>query len=402
MKQGKIIIEKTVSGLLVYLYRNVDKQKQLLNNITNIEDWTKLNNIECDYFKKGKQLIIKVKGKEIYDSRKSANAPVVLRKPTSKTYTNTKIKLDDDIYKTPKTKKSYPDSLDFSKVKGPKELKSINKDLLIDNFALKLNKCARWDYKDNKEKEKHFTFFNSSSIKKSKKNGGKIVVPTFQIKTNFGNFPFNEFLQKQKKQAELITPNPKCWSQATDGRLVVGLGGTSVYETSMTLHHIYGIPYIPASSIKGVLRSWILINCFDGMNDPNAEERAMKDNVFAGIFGTDDNASDSKAHRGNLIFFDAFPIKAPTIEADIMTPHYSKWYSEGEAPSDTQKLTPIPFLTVAEGTEFQFIVGKKGNKGLLNKPFRDKTIIEWLKEALSEHGIGAKTAVGYGYFNEIE
>jgi CRISPR/Cas system CMR subunit Cmr6 (Cas7 group RAMP superfamily) len=29
---------------------------------------------------------------------------------------------------------------------------------------------------------------------------------------------------------------------------------------------------------------------------------------------------------------------------------------------------------------------------------RDKSIKEWLKEALTNHGIGAKTAVGYGYF----
>lgn len=263
-----------------------------------------------------------------------------------------------------------------------------------ENFALKLNKFAT---SDQAQKEGKFVFF--------KKN---IRAINDELIPFFGNFPFDTFLQKQKKQAKLITSHHIDWIQTTDGRLVVGLGGASVYETSMTLHHIYGIPYIPASSIKGVLRSWILINCFDGMNDPNAEERAMKDNVFAATFGTDDNASDLKAHRGNLIFFDAFPIKAPTIEADIMTPHYSDYYSDSDnkkqtAPSDTQKLTPIPFLTVAEGTEFQFIVGEKGNEGLLNKPFHDqKTIIEWLKEALSEHGIGAKTAVGYGYFNEIE
>ena len=44
--------------------------------------------------------------------------------------------------------------------------------------------------------------------------------------------------------------------------MVVGLGGESVYETSITLHHIYGIPYIPASSIKGVVRSWIITEVF--------------------------------------------------------------------------------------------------------------------------------------------
>src|SRR5690606_28759234 len=36
-----------------------------------------------------------------------------------------------------------------------------------------------------------------------------------------------------------------------DWRLAVGLGEISVYETSIKLHHIYGFPYIPASTFKG-------------------------------------------------------------------------------------------------------------------------------------------------------
>lgn len=35
-------------------------------------------------------------------------------------------------------------------------------------------------------------------------------------------------------------------------RLIIGLGGMHPQETSMTLHHIYGIPYIPGSAVKGV------------------------------------------------------------------------------------------------------------------------------------------------------
>lgn len=38
-------------------------------------------------------------------------------------------------------------------------------------------------------------------------------------------------------------------------KLVIGLGGHSVYETDITLHHIYGVPYIPASAIKGSFRN---------------------------------------------------------------------------------------------------------------------------------------------------
>jgi len=49
-------------------------------------------------------------------------------------------------------------------------------------------------------------------------------------------------------------------------------------------------------------------------------------------------------------------------------------------------------LTVQKNTTFQFIMGiKKSQEKLLDKTG------EWLKNALEQRGIGAKTAVGYGY-----
>jgi CRISPR-associated protein Cmr6 len=62
---------------------------------------------------------------------------------------------------------------------------------------------------------------------------------------------------------------------------------------------------------------------------------------------------------------------------------------------------PIPFLTVAD-TPFQFLFGSKDfeiNQKLwaFEEGGEAKTLSEWLKYALENHGIGAKTAVGYGY-----
>src|SRR5207237_557288 len=36
------------------------------------------------------------------------------------------------------------------------------------------------------------------------------------------------------------------------GRMIIGLGGENVLETGLTLHHIYGVPYIPATALKGL------------------------------------------------------------------------------------------------------------------------------------------------------
>ncbi|NLZ54807.1 MAG: type III-B CRISPR module RAMP protein Cmr6 [Thermoanaerobacteraceae bacterium] len=176
-------------------------------------------------------------------------------------------------------------------------------------------------------------------------------------------------------------------------RMVVGLGGASVYETSMTLHHTYGIPYIPGSFIKGTIRSWIITNCFAGQ-----ESEALKDKGFELIFG-------SQSKKGKVYFYDAFPQDKPTLMVDIMTPHYSNYYSKGKPPGDYDSPNPIPFITV-EKTKFNFLIGiePKENETIDQGYFQGKQVLDvvktWIKKTLLEHGIGAKTAVGYGIMKE--
>jgi len=43
-----------------------------------------------------------------------------------------------------------------------------------------------------------------------------------------------------------------CDQGEVQGRLAINLGSESVLETSIALHHSYGVPYIPGSAIKGV------------------------------------------------------------------------------------------------------------------------------------------------------
>ncbi len=46
------------------------------------------------------------------------------------------------------------------------------------------------------------------------------------------------------------------FSAALAWRMVVGLGGESVLETDLTLHHLYGVPMIPGSALKGLTRAY--------------------------------------------------------------------------------------------------------------------------------------------------
>ncbi|QSZ27589.1 type III-B CRISPR module RAMP protein Cmr6 [Aceticella autotrophica] len=161
-------------------------------------------------------------------------------------------------------------------------------------------------------------------------------------------------------------------------RIIVGLGASHPQETSMTLHHIYGIPYIPGSAVKGITRHWVILNKFN-----NDEQKALKNEEFKEIFGTQEK-------EGEVIFFDAYTCGKIKLVIDIMNPHYSKYYSGLESPTDYQSPNPIKFLAL-EKTKFNFYVASK-NKKLLS------IALDYLKEALLQHGIGAKTSIGYGFF----
>lgn len=272
----------------------------------------------------------------------------------------------------------------------------------IENFALKLNKCSRF------EGDK-FSFFKTNRGKTEYKIEAKPI--------------FEDGLIQSIHQQHLQSANELCGQTLMamnfkpDWRMVVGLGTESVYETSITLHHLYGIPYIPASSIKGVVRSWIVTEVFGKENLHFAEGNAIQNKEFCDVFGcpktihlkspdrtfksfyTQSEGEKKGSRMGNVIFFDAFPMVIPTIEPDIMNVHYPDYYGGDKPPGDTQNPRPIFFLTVKD-TPFQFIIGTRAGE-ISDYKIAGRTITEWLKEALEEHGIGAKTAVGYGQLSEV-
>lgn len=283
---------------------------------------------------------------------------------------------------------------------------------VVDNFSLKLNQFARWDW--HKDGEKLY-FFNPKKIEEGPKDNKALLLPAFEIKANFGclfskSSP-TQLADRQKTAAKDLFPAVGSLIEQKfrpAWRFVTGLGGYSVYETGLTLHHVYGIPYIPATSVKGVLRSWVILQKFE-----NNEGKAIQDECFCQVFGcpsevtieiekrkTKYKSHFEKALKGNVTFFDALPTEPPTIEPDIMNPHYPNWYGEkAKAPLDTESPVPIFFLTV-KNTPFEFLMGSK-KWDLTTETFWGKTLSDWLKDALEEHGIGAKTAVGYGYMSKV-
>lgn len=254
----------------------------------------------------------------------------------------------------------------------------------IDNYGLWLSKAAPYDSKDKK-----FIFY-----KRDKKN-------EYFLAPDYSTIDFIQIKHRQKAMLYSTGLNIKEFSATTTWHLNIGLGHESVYETSITLHHIYGIPFIPGSAVKGAVRSAIIEELFN-----SDEKAALSDDGFRLIFGST-NDSEKSSLQGRVYFFDAFPTGEPQIQPDIMNPHYSDYYRDKDGikypPGDYYNPVPVFFLTV-KNTGFVFNIGiRESDNEHIQTKLGEGAIFElsgyWLKKTLSEYGIGAKTSVGYGYLN---
>lgn len=223
--------------------------------------------------------------------------------------------------------------------------------------------------------------------------------------------------EKAMKNSQIYDIN--LFSMKQTWNMVVGLGTTSASETSMTLHHIYGIPYIPGQTLKGIVRSYIICEFFE-----NDEEEAVKDDLFVRMFGRgeikdkDGKIYDSK--QGVVIFFDAVPINGKNINftVDIMNNHHKRYYENNDLKllNDSENPNLVKMLVI-NGAEFAFRIAikKKNNDGKGSKLYfkgdddgriKRKSLLEsavrYTQSALQFCGAGAKTAVGYGRFKELK
>ena len=162
-------------------------------------------------------------------------------------------------------------------------------------------------------------------------------------------------------------------------RFVVGLGAAHVLETGITLHRLFGLPIVPGSALKGAARAYAKL----------AEGKPDDDADLIAVFGTTEQA-------GSIIFFDAIPLEVPKFQLDIMNPHYPNYYrTQGQnPPADWESPNPVFFLTVSE-TPYLFAIAARSEQGNRLLGFAEN----WLKGALKELGIGAKTSADYGFWN---
>ncbi len=220
-----------------------------------------------------------------------------------------------------------------------------------------------------------------------------------------------------------------------------GLGNEHPLENGFSFLNPYGLPYLPGSGVKGVVRraaeelasgdwgdsrGWSAERQYSvspsGNGMPSEDEKRIPLSMFDVLFGKETEGGEKEHFRGVLAFWDVIPLIAgDKLLVEIMTPHQGHYYQQKRdrrsgdsvSPHDSGQPIPIPFLTIPPGSRFAFHVAcdrrrlkrhddsRRAGTPLMLEIVDGKPRWRVLLEAAFEHafewlGFGAKTAVGYG------
>jgi CRISPR-associated protein Cmr6 len=197
------------------------------------------------------------------------------------------------------------------------------------------------------------------------------------------------------------------------GRLLIGHGNPAPTEVGLTLHHIYGVPVLPGSALKGLLNHYLAE--WGELADPewrgvkyDAKGRpAEAPGIYHGaLFGIPNlplgEGREQEGRSGRLVFEDAWLIPGNDerpLCADVLTPHQKDYYRKfgAEPPNDWTDPNPVSFLTVNPKTRFLLAISP-----LDPDPKGAELAVAHLLDALDRWGIGAKTRAGYGRLRRVD
>ncbi len=249
------------------------------------------------------------------------------------------------------------------------------------NFSLCFNRMVSWKC-------------NDSSVKKDETNADSLAGIAIQHIA----FAENDLKKIQERQKSYIREMESTKTQTieiyaeTISPFISGLGSGHPTETGMILDRNTGVPYLPASSVKGVLRLAHAVNIANGRVEVPSEEL----NTY---FGSMD---ETKAKQGQIIFLDAYPVVPPVIKIDIMNPHFPEYYKgKNNMPLEKENPTPVKFLSVVENTVFCFRCVFFSLKDTPIIPKDKQVIYKAFETAFTTIGFGGKTSIGYGRFKII-
>jgi CRISPR-associated protein Cmr6 len=150
----------------------------------------------------------------------------------------------------------------------------------------------------------------------------------------------------------------------------VRVGGTRGFRELLlpVFHPVFGIPYIPASSLKGAARAWAR---------QSSDAKQIEE-----LLGTLEN---NTAKAAKVEFLDAFPTKH-CLSVDVATP---QWHWENKQVA--YKPEPHPLLSMEQP---ELLIGLRPTARGNNDDV--KLVKTWLENALKSGGIGCRVSSGYG------
>jgi CRISPR-associated protein Cmr6 len=189
-----------------------------------------------------------------------------------------------------------------------------------------------------------------------------------------------------------------------DAKLIVGLGADNVIEAGLALNHIYGVPVIPGSSLKGLAAHYCSEVWGAGEQKFCGPTRNERDKITAPAGEHYDFMFGSTEDAGGIVFHDAWIVPdslGGALVRDVMTPHHGNYYAKENgdngqmcAPTDFDDPTPVTFLSVRGNFEIHVICNAVGSQE--EKDRWEEIALELLKRAIEDWGAGGKTNSGYG------
>ncbi|MGP1383449.1 MAG: type III-B CRISPR module RAMP protein Cmr1 [Thainema sp.] len=156
----------------------------------------------------------------------------------------------------------------------------------------------------------------------------------------------------------------------------VRVGGLPGFRERLlpAMHPVYGIPYVPASTIKGILRAWAV---------ESGQDHTQIKHLLGFLEG-------SKAAMAAVEILDAFP-EQPSLSVDVATPQWS-WQGDNVSygPSPHQMLS-LENLSLNIGLTYT----SYGNEADV------KAVMGWLEQALRIKGLGSRVSAGYGQATQV-
>lgn len=257
-------------------------------------------------------------------------------------------------------------------------------------FYLPIWTCSEDREKENEDRKAELWDKNDDAANKAWRAISKLTVNDQKTLKGLQERQIALYAQQKDEQAAMFVAE-------SIAPFTTGLGNAHPLENGFAFLWPYGLPYLPGSGVKGVLRQAARELAAGRWGDTHG----WSNEAITALFGNDEDGSTAK--RGALGFWDVIPtIKGNALQVEVMTPHQPDYYQGKEAPHDSGTPKPIFFLAIPPGSKFNFYVVCNENLLTHSSPvLADGGRWRELLQAVFEHafdwlGFGAKTSVGYG------